>query len=128
MSTIAIMSPVTSIIKSGLLFLKKNFIGFFLKPFFRAFVPEKFRETLRTSFEEFYGFFGKVRGKPAALFSASGIGLLTWIMAFASSYLFALALGISLPFHFIALAVPIIILLDLLPITIRRFKKNEQHK
>ncbi|MAG22087.1 MAG: hypothetical protein CL943_02165, partial [Candidatus Diapherotrites archaeon] len=82
----------------GLLILKKNFIGFFLKPFFNAFVPEKFKESLKMTFDGFYGFFGKIRAHPKRLAGASAIGLFTWFMAFFSSYLFILALGIEIEF------------------------------
>jgi hypothetical protein len=102
---------------AAIVLLKKNFIGFFLKPFFRAFVPEKFKESLRVTFEEFYGFFGKIRARPGKLLAASLLGLFTWLLAFASSFLFILALGINVPLYFVPLAVPIILLLDILPIS-----------
>ncbi len=106
-----------ALIVAGLIFLKKNFLGFFLRPFFNVFIPEKFKGTLKMTFDEFYGFFGKIKTSPGRLAVASSIGLLTWIMAFVSSYLFILALGINIPLYFVALAVPIIMLLDLLPIS-----------
>ena len=109
----------------GLVMLKRNFIRMFLKPFFNIFVPEKFKGALKMTFDEFYSFFGKLRARPGRVGAASGIGLVTWIMAFASSYFFILALGINIPFYFVALIVPIVMLLDLLPITISGFGTRE---
>jgi len=112
-----LMGLAVLLVAAGLVVLKKNFIGFFLKPFFSMFVPEKFKGALKMTFEDFYSYFGKIRASMGRLFAASGIGLVTWLLAFGSTYLFILALGIEVPIYFIPLLVPIIMLLDLLPIS-----------
>ena len=98
--------------------VNKNLTRKLLKPFFNVFIPEKHKGKVKDYFHDFYSGLN-LMGERKALFLASIlIGLLVWGMNFVFEYSIAQALSLGLPFYYIVMVMPLVTLLDLLPISI----------
>lgn len=98
--------------------LNKSLLSKILRPFFNLFVPGSMKGKVSLYFHEFYEGLFSFYHRKKAFFSALAIALLSWIPPFVYGYLLALSLGIPLdPLYFVVI-IPIISLLDLLPISI----------
>jgi uncharacterized protein (TIRG00374 family) len=101
-----------------LLLLKKNLLKIVVKPFFNMFAPEKFKQSLKEGFNDFYKAISVYKSKRR---HSLGVGLLTvlsWFVVFVQMYVTALALSINVPFLMFVSVVPVIILVEALPISI----------
>lgn len=107
------------------LFSKKKYAVFFLKPFFKLLVPEKFREKLQLNFSLFYESLNEFKRNKSVLIKAIGVSLFTWFCSISIGYLAAVSLQISLPFYFFWLVIPIITLVELIPVTVSGFGTRE---
>ncbi len=96
---------------------RKNFVSIFLKPVFRTLVPEKFKQKARTSFQDFYASAGQAVKNRKDLAIAGFTGIAGWLVVGVSIYLYLLALNIVVPFYFVFLLVPLITLVEMLPIS-----------
>lgn len=97
--------------------LKKNIAKFFLKPVFNALIPEKFKEQARTGYKEFYSAIGKAKESRRELSSAAAIGILIWANTVVVIFLYLSSLGIHVPFFFAFLLMPLLTLVEMLPIS-----------
>lgn len=98
--------------------LNKTLLSKILRPFFNLFVPTTMKEKVSLYFHEFYqGLFSFYHHKKAFFF-ALAIALLSWIPPFIYGYLLALSIGIPLDLSYFVVVIPIISLLDLLPISV----------
>jgi uncharacterized protein (TIRG00374 family) len=98
--------------------LNRRILSFLLRPFFDRFIPEPHKGVVSSYFDDFFqGLLAFSRDRPRFIGSL-GIGIISWIPPFFYGYLLALSLGIALDPFFFVLVIPILGLLDLLPITI----------
>jgi len=100
------------------LFMKKKYAKMFLKPFYNMFVPEKLKETFKLNFASFYSSLANLRSKKLLLLSGVLVGLMNWFFSIGVGYLIALSLGIEIPFFFFILVIPMLSLIELVPISI----------
>lgn len=100
------------------LFLRKSVTGFVLKPFFNFLVPEKYKGTMRASFDDFYHYVAKAVKHKGIMSIAVGITLFDWWLSITIAFVIALALNLPIPYLFMLVTVPIISLLDLLPVSV----------
>lgn len=96
---------------------KKKVVGFILKPVFSRIVPEKHRSALNFTFHEFYSGLDMLKKRKRRILLASAVGILVWIISIIQYYLLATAIGVDVPLLFLVSIVPIISLLDLLPVS-----------
>lgn len=98
--------------------LNKSLLSKLLRPFFTLFVPLTMKEKVSLYFHEFYeGLFSFYHHR-RAFFLALSVAFLSWILAFVYGYFLALSIGIPLELSYFVVVIPIISLLDLLPISI----------
>ncbi len=98
-------------------FTKKKLMKMIFKPVFYRIAPKKHRSAIKMTFDEFYTGLHSVRkGKRNVILSIM-IGVLVWIISMIQYYLLAMAIGLSVPFLFLLSIIPIISLLDMLPIS-----------
>ncbi|MFH1257089.1 MAG: lysylphosphatidylglycerol synthase transmembrane domain-containing protein [Candidatus Diapherotrites archaeon] len=88
-----------------------------LKPFFSILVPQKFRGLLRDAFSETYKELAIAKKRKPLLAVASLTGLISMIVSFLAFYLIALSLGISIDPLFFFLCMPLVMIVDLLPVS-----------
>ncbi len=102
-----------------LLFLisRKNIARVFLKPVFQAIVPDKFKQKAKTGFDEFYHSISEAKENRKWLATAVGVSIITWIVTVFTISLYLTSLNLSVPLHFVFLLLPILTLVDLLPIS-----------
>ena len=107
------------------LVLRKNFVKKIAKPFFGIFVPEKYKQKMKISFEGFYSAINLSFKSKKLLSFAFISGLISWVISVFVVFFLALSLGLNLympslfgMLWFVALVLPIISLLDLLPVSI----------
>ncbi|MFY1643836.1 lysylphosphatidylglycerol synthase transmembrane domain-containing protein [Methanoculleus bourgensis] len=95
----------------------KTYMEKILRPFFTAFVPARYRNKLSGYFDDFYsgfaGFFASRRQAAECI----GVGIVSWILAVVYASLLAKSIGIDVGYYMF-LVIPIISMLDLLPISI----------
>ncbi|MCX6814191.1 MAG: lysylphosphatidylglycerol synthase transmembrane domain-containing protein [Candidatus Aenigmarchaeota archaeon] len=98
-------------------FTKKKLMKMIFKPVFYKIAPKKHRSTIKMTFDEFYtGLDSVKKGKRNVILSIM-IGVLVWIISIIQYYLLAMAISLSVPFLFLLSIMPIISLLDMLPIS-----------
>lgn len=99
-------------------FLKKKYVKIILKPFFNMLIPEQHKEKMQLNFSAFYGSIQKLKKQKFLVAKATAIGLVTWIITIAFAYLLILALNLNVPIYYCFVLVPIIGLVDLIPLSI----------
>ncbi len=96
----------------------KSLLSRILRPFFNLFVPATMKQKVSEYYHEFYdGLFAFYRHR-AAFSLALVIALLSWIPPFVYGYLLAASISIPVGLSYFVIIIPIISLLDLLPISI----------
>ena len=94
----------------------KKIVGKIGKPFYKFFVPHKFKKFVGKSFEEFYDNLGKLNRK--IIICNFIFTILAWFIGFAQYWFLSLALGLNLSYFEICLISPILLLVQLIPISI----------
>jgi uncharacterized protein (TIRG00374 family) len=89
-----------------------------LRPFFNVFIPEHHKKTVSEYYHDFFSGLSIFFHDRKTFVLVIIIGILSWIPPFVYAYLLALSIGITLDFTFFVIVIPIISLLDLLPISI----------
>jgi glycosyltransferase 2 family protein len=98
--------------------LNKPVLSALLRPFFYHFVPQHLKNKVTIYFEDFFtGLFAFYHDR-RRFFSSVFVGVLSWIPPFVYGYLIAQSIGIDIGIIFFILVIPVISLLDLLPISI----------
>ena len=101
-----------------LLFLKKEALRFIFRPFFNRFAPQKFKQDIRNGFHQFYESISVYQKKRKVLFAVCLITLISWAIILFQFYIIALSLGIEISLPFFTFIYPIIVLVEVLPISI----------
>ncbi len=98
----------------SLIFIKKQRSKAFLKLFFRKFVPKKYKEEAKITFDSFYEDMPKKR----YLFLVFLVTVLTWITNYTMVYFIGVSLGITLGIIPFMAILPLSTLIAQIPITI----------
>ena len=95
---------------------KKRYMKKILKPFFRMFVPEDYKERVALHFHEFY------KGLKSIGISTYIIciiyTLMMWTLNILMTYLLSESLMLGIPLWFMALVVPLVGIVNLIPISV----------
>jgi len=101
-----------------LLLLKKNLLRAVVRPFFNMFAPERFKQSLKEGFNDFYKAISVYRSRRKFSLYLGLLTVLSWFVVFVQFYVIALALSIDIPFLLFVSVVPVILLVEALPISI----------
>jgi len=104
-----------------LFFIKKERSKIILRIFYWKFIPNKFREKAKITFDSFYDNVPKKRY--FVLFFL--LNLFNWFLIYLTTYFIGLSLGIDLPFIFYLGILPIGTLVTLIPISINGLGTRE---
>ncbi|MEW6295745.1 MAG: lysylphosphatidylglycerol synthase transmembrane domain-containing protein [Candidatus Diapherotrites archaeon] len=99
-------------------FFKKKFMKKILRPFFYFFVPQTHKKKIRVNFDSFYHGLSILKKKPKYSIFALILTLLIWLFSIIADYFLILSLNIQASLFFVALIIPIIRLVDIIPISI----------
>lgn len=100
------------------IFTRKKIVGLLLRPFFDFIIPKKYSEKIRTGFHSFYTHLEKTRKKPVYMLLGIFYGFIGWFFSISFAFFIAISLGMEVPFYFMILVVPIITLIELIPISV----------
>jgi glycosyltransferase 2 family protein len=87
-------------------------------PLIRVLIPERWKERVMVQFNHYFIGLNMLLNAPASMAKAVSAGLVSWILPFFYAYFMALALSISLPLNFFVVIIPIIAIIELLPVSI----------
>ncbi len=99
------------------LLTKKKLLATIARPFFNRFVPEEYKDRLKGSYNEFFEGLKVYKNKKIILIKAIILLLISWVLNFVQVYFIALAFGMEVSFEFLSLILPIIFLVEILPIS-----------
>lgn len=111
-----IIFVIIALLLGAYLVTKKNFVRFLLKPFFNMLIPESKREKIKINFNSFYDNLRKVNKR--LFFIAFIVTLITWLLNFLYAYVLAVALNINVSLGYIFLIMPMVTIIELIPISI----------
>jgi uncharacterized protein (TIRG00374 family) len=97
---------------------RKDLLTWLLRPFFNIFIPHHHKKTISEYYHDFFSGLTVFFQNKKIFFLVIIIGFLSWLPPIVYAWLLALSLGISAEPAFFVLVIPIISLLDLLPISI----------
>lgn len=103
---------------ASLLVMKRgDFVKGFARPMFRRFVPERHKPGMKSAFHDFYKGLGSIRG--AGLRSALPLTLsaLAWLLLVFQCSLISMAISLHVGYSFLLAVIPVVVLLDTLPIS-----------
>jgi uncharacterized protein (TIRG00374 family) len=101
------------------IFLNERYMKKILLPLFSLFVPEKYRSKIHFHFNEFYK--GVRAIKKEVWMKGLLATLLIWVMNFITTYLIIMSLGLDVPFWYVAIINPLMVLINLIPISVSGF-------
>ncbi|MGD1005065.1 MAG: lysylphosphatidylglycerol synthase transmembrane domain-containing protein [Methanoregulaceae archaeon] len=107
-----------SLILGFYIMLNKEILSAILRPFFNFFVPKQLKDKISDYYHDFFIGLSIYFSDRQCFFSSIFIGIVSWIPPFLYAYVLALSIGINVDIFFFVLVIPIISLLDLLPISI----------
>jgi len=96
---------------------KKGFAKAILRPFFKRFVSERHKGKISLTFQDFYHGLGVLRKRKKQVALSVLLGLTAWFIGIFQSYLFALSLNIDITYVFLISIMPLVNLMDILPIS-----------
>ncbi|MFH1587664.1 MAG: lysylphosphatidylglycerol synthase transmembrane domain-containing protein [Candidatus Diapherotrites archaeon] len=99
------------------LLTRRKLLSTLARPFFNRFVPEEYKDRLKGSYNEFFEGLKVYKGKKSILVKAVILLLISWVLNFVQVYFIALAFGINVSFEFLSLILPILFLVEILPIS-----------
>jgi uncharacterized protein (TIRG00374 family) len=98
------------------LFMNEKMMRFILKPFFNIIIPQKHKEKIELHFDEFYNGLKSIKLNTYAVCII--YTLIIWFLNSIMLYLLSLSLELNVPLWFMVIALPIITLVNLIPISI----------
>ncbi len=102
---------------AAFLFTDKKRAGKFLKPIFNFFVPVKYKDVLKSGFNDFYSGMHILLQNKTVLAKAALLAFVAWSLVFVQYFLLAKAMGIAINFWLLYMILPTVILVEILPIS-----------
>jgi len=100
-------------------FFRKGAVAFVLRPFFSMFVPEKMKDKLQVSFHNFYDALKKSLSSRKLLAVSFLLTCVSWTISIILGWLLLLAINVdTVPLYYMAFVMPILSLLDMLPVSV----------
>jgi uncharacterized protein (TIRG00374 family) len=89
-----------------------------LKPIFELLVPARYKRRFKINFRTFYDSLGRYGKSPGVLALAMLLTVVVWAIVFTLAWYLTLAFGIEVDVGYVFLIMPIVTLVELLPISI----------
>ena len=113
-----ILLIILGIIAAFVIILNKKILAALLRPFYNMFVPARLKCTFSQYYDDFFsGLFAFYHDRPRFAASVT-TGIISWLPPFIYGWILALAIGINIGIFYFFLVIPVLSLLDLLPISI----------
>jgi uncharacterized protein (TIRG00374 family) len=96
---------------------RKEFVVRLVRPFFKRIVSEKYKKGATKIFHDFYSGLNILKKKKTSVIYSFLVAIFSWLLIFFQTYVLSLSLNVGLSLVFIASILPVITLLDILPIS-----------
>ncbi len=100
------------------LLLNRKVTKTLVRPVFTVFFPKKYKETLSMSFNSFYDSLALYAREWKGTLKAFLLTVGYWVLVFALAWYVALIMGIEVSFYYIVVIMPIVTLVELIPISV----------
>jgi len=100
------------------LMTKRKYIVILIRPLYKKFFPEKHKEKIRLNFDDFYSHMVTFRGRRKDLALLIAVTFISWLLVAFQTYLLALSLSINISYFVFVLIVPILTLVELMPVSV----------
>tara|TARA_Y100000310_G_C20639810_1_gene793272 strand:+ start:525 stop:1343 length:819 start_codon:yes stop_codon:yes gene_type:complete len=97
---------------------KKGTVKIFLKPLYKLFVPDKYKMKVAENFNDFYDNIRICLKDKRILLMIITLNLYNWLIIFIYTYAIALIAGLDISFLYIILISPLIVLVEIIPVSI----------
>ncbi len=87
------------------------------RPLLRAFVPSRHKERAKGLFHGFYKGLDIIRSNRKNVAESFLLSLVSWFLIIVQTYMISVAINIEVPFVFVASILPVITILDVLPVS-----------
>ena len=115
---VLLIIPFMAFLLAAFLFLtRKDMVRRLARPLFSRLVPVRHKEGMRATFHEFYLGMNDIRNSANLVLISMLLTVLSWLIIIIQYSLIALSLSLSIDYLFLLSVVPIVILLDTLPIS-----------
>ena len=94
-----------------------DFVKRFARPIFNRFVPGKYKTRMKDAFEDFYTGLGRIKKSRRLVLVSVLISFLTWLVIVFQYKLLAMSLSVQVDYIFLLSVIPVVVLLDTLPIS-----------
>lgn len=115
--TLLIMALFIAFLGGIYLMTKKALVSRIFGPFYRLLVPKKYSKRARKAFDDFYKGLDAMGRDKRVIALSTGIGVIAWVFMIIQTYILSLAMETGLSLLVIASIMPLITLLDALPIS-----------
>jgi len=106
-----------------LMAMSKGLMRAVLNPLFRRFAPAVYRQALRAVFHDFYS--GVMQMDMRKLLLSSALSVACWVIVIMQYYVISLSIGLGLPVAFFFGVIPVVIILETLPVSFSGFGIRE---
>ena len=113
-----VLVMVAGIAAGIVIILNKKLLAAILRPFFNMLVPDRLKCTFGQYYDDFFVGLFAFSSDRRRFIGSIATGIISWIPPIVYGWILALALGINIGLSFFILVIPVISLLDLLPISI----------
>jgi hypothetical protein len=100
------------------LLLNRNVTKTLVRPVFTVFFPKKYKETLSMSFNSFYDSLALYVREWKGTLKAFLLTVGYWVLVFGLAWYVAFIMGIEVSFYYIVIIMPIVTLVELIPISV----------
>jgi uncharacterized protein (TIRG00374 family) len=97
---------------------RKELMRKLLGPIFERAAPKKYKQSIRSSFHEFYSSITCVLSKKPGLLSVFFLTVFIWIFSIYSVQVMALAVGVEIDYFFLLSVMSLTVIVELIPISI----------
>ena len=100
------------------LMTRKGAVKAVFRPIMNVVLPDAYKTKAKMTFNDFYDSLAVMKKRKGKLALANAIGVMGWVFDVAFTYVLALSLSINAPFYFMFIVLPIINILEILPVSI----------
>lgn len=102
----------------GVFILRKNSASMILRPFFNRFIREGQKRAIKSNYDDFYAGIKLIVARKKIIAMTAVLTSISWAIILAASYTTALSVGIEAEFVYFIFLIPIINIIELIPISL----------
>jgi uncharacterized protein (TIRG00374 family) len=117
-STWVLLAGALALMAAVYMMMNRAVVQRLVRPLFNLLVPERYKERFSLNFHSFYDSLHRYWRDPRRLLVAAALTLCYWAVVFLLAYYVARLLGIEVTLRYVVLIMPIVTLVELIPISV----------